>query len=89
VISFHAFLTSALDGGELSVLCVSRYTPGGKNSRFSLCIGGWVGPTVSLGAVASKESPFRTRDTDFSTFHRYPLVDWKLYSITDVYCVVS
>jgi hypothetical protein len=48
------FLTSAIDGGEWSASCPGRFTfveraPG------SHWIGGWVGPTVGLDAVGSKE----------------------------------
>jgi hypothetical protein len=43
----HAFLTSALDGGEWSASCPGRYTPGERASG-AHWIGGLVGPRTGL-----------------------------------------
>jgi len=52
----HAFLTSALDGGESSVSSPGPFTPRGKSSR----IGGWVGPRAGLDTVAKRKNPVIT-----------------------------
>jgi hypothetical protein len=46
-VQIHVFLTSALDGGELSASRLCRFTPG---ERFPAthCIGDWVGPRACL-----------------------------------------
>jgi len=43
----HAFLTTALDGGEWSVSCLSHFTPRVK-APGTHWTGGCVGPTASL-----------------------------------------
>jgi len=42
-VQLHAFLTSALDGGEWSVSRPGRFTPR-KRAPGAHWIGGWVGP---------------------------------------------
>jgi hypothetical protein len=41
------FLTSALDGDELSALCSGCFTPG-ETALGIHCTGGWVGPRADL-----------------------------------------
>jgi hypothetical protein len=53
-VQFHAFLTSALDEGELSASRIGAFTPGEKAPCTHL-IGGWVGPKVGLDAVAKRK----------------------------------
>jgi len=48
----HAFLASALDGGEWSVSRPSRVTPK-ESARGTHWIGGWVGPRAVLDAVVN------------------------------------
>jgi hypothetical protein len=43
----HAFLTTALVGGERSVSRPDRFTPGDR-APGTRWIGGWVGPRISL-----------------------------------------
>jgi hypothetical protein len=52
---FHAFLTSALDGGEWSVSCPGRLTPR-ERARRTHWIRGWVDPTASLEGGEEKNS---------------------------------
>jgi hypothetical protein len=58
----HAFLTSALDGGEW---LASR--PGGSTPRERApdthWIGGWVGPRAVLDAVVKKKIPIPSRES--------------------------
>jgi len=48
-VQLHAFLTSALDGGEWSASRPSRLPPR-ERAPASHWIGGWVGPRAVLGA---------------------------------------
>jgi hypothetical protein len=50
---FHVFLTSALDGGELSASRTGRFTPG-ERAPCSHWIAGWKGARSSLEAVAKR-----------------------------------
>jgi hypothetical protein len=47
----HIFLTSALVGGEWSVLRPCRFTP---RERITHWIGGWVGPRAGLDDVEKR-----------------------------------
>jgi hypothetical protein len=47
------FLTSALDGGEGSVLCPCRFIPGERAPGIHW-IGGWVGPRNGLKTINKK-----------------------------------
>jgi hypothetical protein len=47
---FHAFLTSALDGGEWSASRHGRFNSG------SYCIGGWVGLRVGLDVTEKRKN---------------------------------
>jgi hypothetical protein len=49
------FLTSALDGGELSASRLCHFTPG-EGAPGICCIGGWVGPRVSLDTVEKRKN---------------------------------
>jgi len=53
-VSLHAYLTSALDGGEWSASRPGRFTPG-KGVTVTHWIRGWVGPRAGLGAVAKRK----------------------------------
>jgi hypothetical protein len=55
-VQLHAFLTSALDGGECSTSCLGRFTPR-ERALGTHWIGGWVGPRAGLDAVAEKKKP--------------------------------
>jgi hypothetical protein len=62
-VQFHAFLTSALDGGEWSASRLGRFTlreivPG------THWIGGWVGLRVGLDAVVKRKIPSPCRDVN-------------------------
>jgi hypothetical protein len=56
----HAFLDSALDGGEWSVSITGRFTP---SERVSVThwIGSWVGPSAGLDTVVKRiiHRPYR------------------------------
>jgi hypothetical protein len=75
----HAFLNSALDGGELSASHPGRITPS-ERTPDNHWIGGWVSPRTSLKAVAKREKfllckesnpgrPFRSLVTALSKIH--------------------
>jgi hypothetical protein len=49
-VQLHAFLTSALDGGEWSASHHGRFTPR-ERAPGTHWIGGWVGPRAGLDAV--------------------------------------
>jgi len=49
-VQIHAFLTSALDGGEWSAFRPGRFTSS-EIARGTHWIGGWVGPRAVLDAV--------------------------------------
>jgi len=46
----HAFLTSALDGGDWSASLPGRFTCG-RSALVTRWIGGWVGPKAGLDTV--------------------------------------
>jgi hypothetical protein len=52
----HAFLTSALDGGEWSASHPGLFTPR-ERATGTHCIGGWVGPRTGLGTVVKRKIP--------------------------------
>jgi hypothetical protein len=52
----HAFLSSALDGGEWSAPLPVRFTPS-ERAPGNHWIGGWVGPRAGLDAVVRKKFP--------------------------------
>jgi len=53
-LQFHIFLTSALDGGELSAPHPGRFTPR-KRAPGAQWIGGWVSPGAGLDAVVRRK----------------------------------
>jgi len=52
----HAFLSSALDGDEWSASRPCRFTPG-ERAPGTCLIGGWVGPSAGLEAMAKGKIP--------------------------------
>jgi hypothetical protein len=56
-------LTSALDGGEWSVSCPSRFTSRERDPG-THWIGGWVGPRAILDAVIKREIPSPSRESN-------------------------
>jgi hypothetical protein len=54
-VKLHAVLTSVLGGGDWQASRPSHFTPGVKATD-TPWIGGWVGPTAGLDAVAKRES---------------------------------
>jgi hypothetical protein len=63
-IYFHAFLTSALDGGEWSTLHTSYFAPG-ERAPDTHWIGDWVGPRATLDMVMKRIAPFITTSDTF------------------------
>jgi len=65
-VKLHAFLTSALDGGDWSASRPSRFTPK-EIPHGIVLIGGLVGPRAGLNPVAKRgntfPSPARNRTT--------------------------
>jgi hypothetical protein len=59
----HAFLTSTLDGGELSASIPDRFTPR-ERAPGTHCIGGCVGPRVGLDAVVKRKIPSLCRHSN-------------------------
>jgi hypothetical protein len=60
----HAFLTSALDGGEWSALRLSHFTPRERPSDTHV-VGGWVGPRAGLDVVLKRKIPSPCRDSNW------------------------
>jgi hypothetical protein len=56
-VQLHAFLTSALDGGDWSASRPDLFTAG-KRIPGTHWVGGWVGQSADLEAVAKREIPF-------------------------------
>jgi hypothetical protein len=74
----HAFLASALDGGEWSTSRPSRFTPGERNPGI-YCIGDWVSPRASLDTVEKRKIPSPRRESS----PRTPIVQAVASSYTD------
>jgi hypothetical protein len=53
-VQLHAFLISALNGGEWSASHPGRFTPR-ERAPGTHCIGGWVGPIAVLDAVVKRK----------------------------------
>jgi len=53
-VQFHAFLTSALNGGEWSASHPSHFTSR-KGAPATHSVGGWVGPRAGLVLVAMRK----------------------------------
>jgi hypothetical protein len=58
----HAFLTSALDGGEWLASCSGHFTPREK-AHDAHWIGGWLGPRTVLDAVVKIKIPSSRRES--------------------------
>jgi hypothetical protein len=59
----HAFLTSALDGGEWSASRPCCFTPG-KTAPGTHCIGGWVGPKAGLDVMEKSKISCTYRESN-------------------------
>jgi hypothetical protein len=70
-IQLHAFLTSALDGGERSASRPGLFTPRGR-APDTHWIGGWVGPRAVLDAVVKRKIPSPCRDSNPQLPLSYP-----------------
>jgi hypothetical protein len=82
----HAFLTSALDGGEWSALRPGRFTHR-KRAPGTHWIGGWVGPRAVLDTVVKRKIPSLHRESN----PRTPIVRSLVAIPTELsrlYCVV-
>jgi len=55
-IQLHAFLTSALDGGDWSASHAGCFTLG-EGAADTHYIGGWVGPRADMDVVVKREIP--------------------------------
>jgi len=55
-VQLHAFLTSALDGGEWSTSRLGRFTSG-ERAPGTHRIGGWMDPRAGLVAVVKRKIP--------------------------------
>jgi hypothetical protein len=55
-VQFHAFLTSALDGGEWSASGTGRFISR-ERAPVTYRMGGWVGPRAVLDAVVKRKIP--------------------------------
>jgi hypothetical protein len=58
-VQLHAFLTSALDGGELLASRPGRFTPR-ERTPLTHFIGGWVDPRAGLNVVVIRKFPAPT-----------------------------
>jgi hypothetical protein len=59
----HAFLTSALDGGEWSASRLGRFTPR-ERAHGTHWVGGWVGPKTVLDAMVKRKIPRPRRESN-------------------------
>jgi hypothetical protein len=62
-VQLHAFLTSALHGGEWSDSRPGRFIPR-ERVPSKHWIGGWVGPTAGLDAVVKRKIPSLWQDSN-------------------------
>jgi len=60
---FHAFLTSALDGGDWSSSWPGSFTHR-ERAPGTHCTGRWVGPGTALNAVVKRKIPSPCRDSN-------------------------
>jgi hypothetical protein len=70
-IYLHAFLTSALDGGEWWASRPVRFTPK-KRALGTHWIGGWADPSAGLDAVVKRKIPSPCRDSKPRLFRSQP-----------------
>jgi hypothetical protein len=64
----HAFLTTALEGGEWSLLLSGCFTSIEKSLGVHW-IGGWVDPRASPGLAAKRNVPHHSQDLNFIAGH--------------------
>jgi hypothetical protein len=85
----HAFLTSALDGGEWSALCSCRFTPR-ERAPGTHWIGGWAGPRAGLDAAVREKfpAPAGTRTPDHPA-HSLALYRWAIPALSFGYTCTS
>jgi hypothetical protein len=62
-VKLHAFLNSALDGGEWSASRLGHFTPG-ERTPGTRWIGVWLGPRAVLDTVAKRKIPSPRRESD-------------------------
>jgi hypothetical protein len=80
----HAFLISALDGGEWSASSPSRFTPR-ERAPGTHWIGGWLSPRVVLDAVVKRKIPSPRRESNPKTPIVQPVAqrytDWAIAAL--------
>jgi hypothetical protein len=69
-VQLHAFLTSALDGGEWSASRSGRFTPR-EGTPGTHWIEGWVSPRAVLDAVVKRKTPSPRRESNPRTKNPY------------------
>jgi hypothetical protein len=79
-VQLHAFLTSALDGGEWSTSRPDRFTPG-ERAPGTHWIGGWVGSRAVLDAVVKRKIPSPRRESNPRTPIVQPVTTLKIKSL--------
>jgi hypothetical protein len=85
-VQLHAFLTSAVDGGEWSASRSGHFTPK-ERGRGTHSIGGWVGPRAVLDAMVKRKIPRLRRKSNSRTPIVHPAAqrytDWAIRLIND------
>jgi hypothetical protein len=69
--TLHAFLISAVDGGEWSASRPARFTPR-ERSPGTHWIGGWMGRRAVLDAVVKRKIPSPSRDSGYRPLCGFP-----------------
>jgi hypothetical protein len=64
----HAFLNSALDGGEWLISRSGSFTLGARIADTNW-IGGWMGPRVDLDAAAKRKTSYNYPCREWSPYH--------------------
>jgi hypothetical protein len=72
-VKLHAFLTSALNGGEWSASRPGRFTPR-ETAPGTHWIGGWMDPKASVDAVVKRKIPSPRRESNPRTPIFQPVV---------------
>jgi len=65
-VSLHAFLTSALDGGECSASLLGPYTPRVR-APGTHWVGGWMSPRAGLDAMGRRQIPISCPESNFGS----------------------